>query len=179
MDRRVAAKPTETSQADLLISIPISNASLSQQKANPLKKLILDAPSPRLRPGDFVVQNEGTRETRYTSLFKRRNNNKIGASAAIIVLAMCLWVACSNPLSPGDKWECSYTLYGCDNIFSCDEVTTYSATARGPSEDEANRQAFEELCDQMNEDGFLDGLSRSRCLSALVLYDFENDCTQR
>ena len=107
-------------------------------------------------------------------------NNKIGISAAIIILAMCFCITCSNPLSPdGDKWECSYTLYGCDNIFSCAEVTIYSATARGPSQDEANYQAFEELCDQMNADGFLDGMSSSRCLSALFLYDFENDCTQR
>ena len=65
------------------------------------------------------------------------------------------------------------------NIFLCNQVTTYSAMATGTSEDEANRRAFEELCNQMNEDGFLDGLSSSRCLSALFLYDFENDCTRR
>ena len=40
----MAAKPTEMSQIDLLITIPIRNASLFQQKANPLKKLIINMP---------------------------------------------------------------------------------------------------------------------------------------
>ena len=97
--------------------------------------------------------------------------------AVIGILAMCLFITCSNPIS-SPTWECKTTLYVCDNIFSCNNVTTFSATSIGGTESDAGVDSIRKICDQISPE-FLADHNVTRCETLFLVDKASQDCNKR
>lgn len=93
------------------------------------------------------------------------------------ILAMCLFITCSNPIS-SPTWECKTTLYVCDNIFSCNNVTTFSATGIGDTELDAGAESIRKICDQMSPE-FLADHNVTLCGTLFLTEEASQDCNKR
>ena len=91
--------------------------------------------------------------------------------------AMLLFITCSNPLS-SPSWQCKTTIYVCDNIFSCNNVTTFSATGTGDTRAAASSDAIGKICDQMDAN-FLARHNVSLCGTLFFTNETSETCLER
>ena len=94
-----------------------------------------------------------------------------------LIGTMLLFITCSSPVS-SPAWECKTTLYVCDNIFSCNNVTTFSATGTGGTEFDAGVDAVRKICDQMSP-GFLAAHNVTLCGTLFLTSEASEDCKKR